>query len=266
MSDTAGETTPVKDKMWWIVGVVLTIIMGIWYTLMPLPIELAEIVELLMFVGIASAVTISFVLVAKHFDFFSTKVGISMTLIAIAFALWTGAETLWLVYFLNSIDPFPSIADAFWIIGYIGFIVAILTNARSIRVKFSREMLGLWILLSVAITLVVLAFDVVPLLEGGLDFEILITILYPIEDIAVIIPALVILLKYRSGEVAKPWAVLILGFISTAIGDILYAFAENAELYYSPYHPVDFFLMLGYVACFTSALLFISLYRKQLVK
>lgn len=263
MSDTTGKTTTNLDRLWWIIGIVLTIFFLVWYIFMPLPIDTAEIAELVLFVGIAGAVTISFAIVAKQFNFLTTKSGLSMTLITIGFALWTAAEGSWLVYFMIDADPFPSIADVFWIVGYVLFIVAISVNARTIRMKFNQQMLGVWILLSAAIAVIVIGFDIVPLLTEGLDFEIFVTILYPIEDILVIIPALAILLKFKSGEVAKPWGVLILGFILTAVGDILYAFAENAGAYYSPYSPVDLFLMLGYVACFASALAFIALYRKQ---
>lgn len=262
MNDTTENTTKIQDSLWLIVFALLTIVMLIWYIGRPLPADLADFIELVMFVSIAGLVTISFAIVAKQFEFLSTRQGLSMTLIAFGFVLWTAAEGTWFIYYLIDQDPFPSIADLFWIVGYIAFIAAISINARTIRMKFNRQMLATWIVISSIIAVVVIGFDVIPLLAVDVSIETLITIVYPIEDILVIIPALVILLKFKSGEVAKPWGILILGFILTAVGDILYAFAENIGVYSSPYSPVDLFLMLGYVACLASALLFIHLYRK----
>lgn len=243
----------------------LTVLLLFWYLIRPLPIDIGEITELVMFVGLAAAVTLSFAMVARQFEFLSTKQGISMTLIAVGFALWTAAEGTWLYYYIIEQDPFPSIADAFWIVGYLAFIAALTVNARNIRKRFNASLLAIWIILSIAMAVIVIGLDVLPLLSEELTIDIIITIIYPIEDILVIIPALVIVLKFRSGEVAKPWGVLVLGFILTAVGDILYSFAENAGIYESPYSLVDLFLSLGYLACLISALLFMQVYRRHRV-
>jgi len=243
-------------------GALLILWFLFWYLIGPLPADIAEIAELMMFVGLAATVTLSFAVVAKQFDFLSSKQGLYMTLIAVGFALWTAAEGSWFYYYLVGLDPFPSIADAFWIVGYILFIIALSTNARNIQKRFSTGMLAAWGLLSIALAVIVVGLDVLPLLADEITIDIIIAIIYPIEDILVMIPALAIVLKFKSGEVAKPWGVLVLGFLLTAVGDIMYAFAENAGLYSSPYSPVDLFLSLGYVACLISALLFKQVYRR----
>jgi hypothetical protein len=86
---------------------------------------------------------------------------------------------------------------------------------------------------------------------------------YPFEDVVIIVLVLVILLKFRSGEVAKPWAVLILGFILTAVGDIWFGYATYMNTYSIAYDPVDFFLSLGYLASIAAGLLFTRSYGKR---
>jgi hypothetical protein len=82
--------------------------------------------------------------------------------------------------------------------------------------------------------------------------------------VVVIVLVLVILLKFRSGEVAKPWGVLILSFILTSIGDIWYGYANSPLGSYSiAYDPVDLFLSLGYLASIAAGLLFLRSYGER---
>ena len=265
MSTTSEDSGKPASRWPLYLGILLTLWLLFWYLIRPLPSDIGEISELVMFVGLAAAVTLSFAVVAKQFQFLSTKQGISMTLVAVGFALWAAAEGTWFYYYIINQDPFPSIADAFWIVGYLAFIVALSVSARNIRMKFNASLLAIWAILSIAMAVIVIGLDVLPLLSEALTVDIIITIAYPIEDILVIIPALVIVLKFKSGEVARPWGVLVLGFLLTAIGDVLYAFEENAGTYASPYSLVDLFLSLGYLACLVSALLFIQVYQRQRV-
>ncbi len=234
----------------------------LYFTLQPLSAEIAEMYELVQFIFLACGSTCIFVLVAKEFDFLSTKNGRTMTIIMLGFLLYTLAETTWFLFVMAGEDPYPSIADVFWIAGYIPFIVGLGLSAKSIKMKFQKSTLVIWIVLSIVLAISVIAIDVYPLIVEEFNIETLVAVTYPIADVLVIIPALVLVLKYRSGEIARPWAILIIGFFLTAIGDIWYVFEENAGIYTSPYSYVDFFLSLGYVFFIMSGLLFLKLYRK----
>jgi hypothetical protein len=252
---------------WWLwVNLLLTAFLVIWFMTKPVEEILAGNVEAALSTILAAVATVVFTRVTREFGYLKTRPGFIMMFIAAGFCFWSVAEAIWFYYILAGFDPFPSIADVFWIGGYVPLIVALVLNARMIPVKFSKSGLAAWAVLSLLVALIVLGLIVVPLLVEDASFEAIITVVYPIEDVILIVPAFVVVLKFRSGQVAVPWAFLTTGFLLTAVGDILYTYAENQGLYGTAYNPTDLFLLLGYVASIFAGFLFVRLYRAQSVK
>ena len=141
--------------------------------------------------------------------------------------------------------------------------LALFLNIQTIKVKFKRPIFVLWIALSVAVLVVILWIEVIPFLLEGLDLGTFIAILYPLEDCIIITLALVVLLKFRAGEVAKPWGLIIIGFLLEAIGDIIFAYVDWYETSWPAYNLYDLFFALGYVAYISSALYFLWIFKKH---
>jgi hypothetical protein len=267
----SGEPEKSLLGTWWfyVIIAVLVYFVAFW-VLKPIGSEeLAASVEALQFMALAVFSTLVFAIVARKFKWLNTKTGQIMTSIAIGFMLYTIAES---IYFALQLSygpvsvPVPSAADIFWVSAYIPFAAAFVLAIRAIRMKFTRAMLGLWIVLSAAILVVVVGVIVAPIVvaaTGPDAFSTDFSMVYPFEDVVIIVLVLVILLKFRSGEVAKPWAVLILGFILTAVGDIWFGYVTYANTYSIAYDPVDFFLSLGYLASIAAGLLFTRSYGKR---
>jgi hypothetical protein len=209
----------------------------------------------LAFVG-----ALAFLIVSHRFGWLSTKSGQISVLITIGLLLWTVAETFWFQLEAIGANPFPSIADFFYISGYVPFAIALLLNIRTIKVRFKTPTLIAWILLSAIMFVVIVVIDVVPILESVANLGDVIGAVYPLEDLVIVVLALVIVLKFQAGEVAKAWGFLVLGFIIEALGDILFWYEENAGIYQTtgPYDMVDLILSLGYVAILASGLAFVS--------
>jgi hypothetical protein len=206
---------------------------------------------------------ILFMIVARGFGWLSAKPGQTSMIISLGLILWTLAELIGFILESVSLRPFPY-ADVFYITGYFAFAIALILNIRTIHVKFGRPTLVAWIALSILGLIGVTLIEVVPLLGFELDPETMVSLVYPYEDLVILVLALVILLKFRSGEIAKPWGLLILGFILQAFGDIWYTYATNTGEYFAPgvyYHPSDLVLTLGYLVIFASGLLFALTYR-----
>jgi hypothetical protein len=145
-------------------------------------------------------------------------------------------------------------------VGYIPFAIALLINARTIHVKFKTSTLILWIALSLIIFVAIIIVNVVPILQHLVNPGDIVGAVYPFEDFIMIVLALVIVLKFRAGEVAKAWGLLVVGFLLEALGDILFLYEENLGIYqaFGPYDIVDLVLGLGYVAILASGLAFVS--------
>jgi len=257
---------PLMKTPWVLTTLLIVAFLSLWYFLKPVDPDSASIVESLIFVILSGTSALVFLVLAYRFNFIHTKPGQTMSALVIGFFLWFLAETVWLVYMLMSIEPSPpSIADIFWIAGYVPQAIALLMNARAIRVKFSPTMMVIWVSISILTMAMVLLLEVIPFLVASPGIDTMTTVVYPICDAVIIILALVTVLKFQAGEVAKPWAALIVGFILTSIGDIWYTFAIWTGEYATAYNPVDFFLTLGYVAYVVSGLLFMRLYGKKRV-
>ncbi len=186
-----------------------------------------------------------------------------MTLLTVGMILWFFAESTWLYLILVGEDPFPSIADLFWIAGYVPMVSALMMSARGIPLKFTPAVRMLWIVLSVTMILIVASIEVIPLILEAPTLETLITVVYPSFDVLILSTILVIVLKFRSGAVSKAWGALVLGFLFTAVGDLWFIYAEWYGQYQGVYDPVDYFLSLGYFAFIFSGLLFHYLYKAK---
>jgi hypothetical protein len=81
-------------------------------------------------------------------------------------ALWALAETLWIIYTLLSAEvPYPSLADLFWVLGYIPMGFGLITRIRTMPTKPKRVQ-GWIIWGSLAILLIITAvFVFLPVIQ-----------------------------------------------------------------------------------------------------
>ena len=211
-------------------------------------------------VVLALVSAVAFLIVTNRFGWLSTKSGQISALITLGLLLWTVAETIWFQLESIGASPFPSLADFFYIAGYIPVAIALLLNIRTIHVKFKTTTLILWIALSLIAFVIIVLIDILPILQGMVNIGDLVGAIYPFEDFVVIVLALVIVLKFRAGQVAKAWGLMVVGFIVEALGDIVFLYEENLGLYQTtgPYDIVDLILGFGYVGILASGLALIS--------
>jgi hypothetical protein len=157
--------------------------------------------------------------------------------LTIALTLWTLAELTWTYYQLglHIENPFPSIADSFWLAGY-PFIIYFtygMNKAFSKGGYYDREAL---LMLSVSAGLTLgyifnLTFGVADMLsaaEGDMGW--LISILYPILDTIALIPCLLIVASFRrrsdKSAYSIQWLLLSCSIIIVTVADIGFGYSE----------------------------------------
>jgi hypothetical protein len=157
--------------------------------------------------------------------------------LTIALTLWTLAELTWTYYQLglHIENPFPSLADSFWLAAY-PFIIYFtygMNKAFSKGGYYDREAL---LMLSVSAGLTLgyifnLTFGVADMLsaaEGDMGW--LISILYPILDTIALIPCLLIVASFhrRSDKSAYSiqWLLLSCSILTVTIADIGFGYSE----------------------------------------
>ena len=197
--------------------------------------------------------------------------------IFIGMALWFIAEVTWLYYQigLGVPNPFPSVADAWWLAGYpfIGYAMWSIfwNNLKSGKRLTDRlgqkgETLLVLILSVVAMMIVVVTYIGLtvatqaesPLLFGEQEFkELYVALAYPLFDSILLIPVVTIIWSLRRIDPLHTHWVLLCSFvILSTIGDIGFAYAELI----SPHQAEDVvwvwdgFFNSGYI-CLAAALL-----------
>jgi hypothetical protein len=260
-AESASEKKGLWSQIWVYVMIAVAAVMVLFYVVRPVGEELAVPLTQIFIIILVAVAGVAFLLVAHQFKWFETRTGQIMILIAVGLILWVIAELVFYYQSSMGMESFPGPADIFYVAGYVPFAIGLILYIRTVKMKFKPLMLAIWIGISVAVFLVILILEFIPFLA---DFSIYsVTIIYPAEDYMLFVLALVLVLKFRSGEIAKPWILLVIGIIMDALGDIWFTYIEWYELGISAYDLYDLFFTLSYVAMLAAGLYFLWLYKKH---
>src|SRR3989344_4933575 len=174
-------------------------------------------------VALASILTIKLYR-QKHFQ---SKAFLFFT---IGVSFWFIAEQIWAAYvYVYDIDPFPSIADIFYMATYPFFIAFLLISLKPIRKSITKK---IWLFSSV----LSLAFLIPSLLTCYNDLEETeeeldpisksIALAYPILSSFQLTPAIVGIMFLAKKGVSYSWMLLLFGFLIFVLSDTFYLFSE----------------------------------------
>jgi hypothetical protein len=149
-------------------------------------------------------------------------------------AFTLGQATLtWYQTFLG-VSPFPSWADVWFVIAYPALAIALVTFATT----YTKSGFTSGSMLPLAATLTgVMAAVAFPLLRPialtpAPPLATALNIAYPVLDLVLLIPTIVLLRltsRFRGGAVWGVWAALLGGFVFIALGDLAFAYFSTME-------------------------------------
>lgn len=174
------------------------------------------------------------------------NLGKSWLLFTVATVCWFVAEHIWTVYeLIYELDPFPSEADIFWLVGYSFFFAFFVLYLQPIRKAISKNMVLYASLIS--LSLFVVSFYVGYVEESELtDMQFIIGILYPIFDVIILIPVILGMFLFFRGEVSLLWTLFFFGILSDIIANTLFLFFSLDSSYYTG-HPIEILFLCSYV-------------------
>ncbi len=233
-----------KTKLLWYffsVLIIINIILTVFNNESPILLFMFDLLPVLTSV---IAIVFLFATVKKLKVFDTTK--LSWLLILIGIVFYFAAETIYGIFdFVLKLDAdelFPTIADWFWLVGYIPIFMglALLTN-RYRKSGFPMGSIKRQTLTMSAILilfLLVIWFVLVPILNDNTltVIEKFFYLFYPIADLLIVTPALLLVLitsLYGKGLISKPWKLLAFGFVIFTIADLLYSYLDFNSLYSS---------------------------------
>ena len=156
--------------------------------------------------------------------------GKTYTFLGVGLALFLIAEIIWSYYevVLEIENPFPSIADALWLIGYGPLLYFVFKLYRFFGASNSKTH-QLLAFVAGAVFLVYLISGISQTADfttqGGIT-SFIISISYPLLDTALLIPAALIVLNPIKGELTSiPW--IFLAVLIMSVGDSAFAYSSN---------------------------------------
>jgi len=163
--------------------------------------------------------------------------------------LWFLGELTWAIYVLFlSMEPFPSVADGFYLSGYIFLFLALSLILKLFKTSFSPKISGTAMGVTMVLTIAVSSLLLIPIFTSGEGlFTTALAVSYPILDIGVFALAFSTLLIFFEGALSKAWFFLTSGIILNIVADLLFSYTDLQGSYYEG-SPFELLWLWGYVA------------------
>jgi hypothetical protein len=160
-------------------------------------------------------------------------------------------ELGWAIYTLalNVEVPYPSIADAAWIIGYIPLLAAFHGYVRNFQFTISKKLFRIGALTIDLVCLGSFAYFVTPVfadMAGREAVTIAFDIAYPALDLCLLGYALLALLIFMKGRIAFAWALISSAVFMFALADMLFTYTTLQDTYFNG-HPLELAFHFGYI-------------------
>ena len=163
-----------------------------------------------------------------------TPARLGWTLLGAGLLVLAGGETIEAVYALRfgEIDPFPSLADLFFLGSYPLLTVAFVLFLRAYGLLAEPDPRDRTFAGMAGFALLALGSLVAyPVLHADTGFaERAISLSYVVLDLGILAPLLLLLRltwRFRGGTIWKIWAGILAGFLITSLADVLFAYFEN---------------------------------------
>jgi len=163
--------------------------------------------------------------------------------------LWFLGELGWTVFevIMNVPIPYPSLADVFYLCGYLPVAVGVMRLLSVFKNQIDRKRILVAIFTAVVVAGLTGVFVLQPLLVESTDLlSGFLDIAYPILDLVILMPCLLVMLTFSGGSMAKSWLWITFGLALTTLADLLFIHGTLTGWYYSG-HPAELPYLWGYV-------------------
>jgi len=164
--------------------------------------------------------------------------GMSILLITIGIALWWLGEIVWMVFdIVLGIDPFPSVADVFYLLAYPIMFIGIVSELRLGKIKWTTKKVILSVVILLLLSVITyyygifMAYD-----EEATLTENVVAISYGVGDLILLVGSIMLInlsVEFTGGIFSKAWVVFVIGMLLTWAADVLFA------IYYEPYEAME---------------------------
>jgi hypothetical protein len=158
---------------------------------------------------------------------------------------WSIGEIIWAAdELVLQKDPFPSVADFFWLLGYPAYFAFAILYIRPFRNSITTRI----VVLAGSVSGALMSFLVYcAIAKSSLpEFETVLLVSYPIGDAVCLAPTIIGLVLFLRGQVSFTWLLLLIGMFNFVVADSAYQILSQDDLYYTG-HPFDIVYLWAYV-------------------
>jgi hypothetical protein len=163
--------------------------------------------------------------------------------------LWVAAEVSWAVYYfvLNVSVPYPSLADFFYVGGYVPMLAGFGLYLGTFSRGLSKKRLGIAILaIGTAVTLALTFILPIELETQTSAMGVFTDMLYPVLDLTLLSVAILSLAIFLGGTIEKWWILVAGAVLLYVVGDELFLYRVATGTYYNG-GPSDLVFIIGYL-------------------
>lgn len=156
----------------------------------------------------------------------------ALAFLSLGILFWFLGESIWFIYeYFYNLDPFPSVADLFYLLAYPSLFVGLIYEFRSGKMNWTKTRLFVCISKSFVFAVLVIYFGIIKAYDPQeILTNNLIAMSYGIVDLVLVTLSSSILLisfSYKKGKLFLPWIFIFLGFSLILSADILFAIFEK---------------------------------------
>ena len=223
--------------------------------------EVIKLTTNLLYVPVPGALLVLSIIIAVRFSV-KGEHGRAWILFVGAAASWFTAEQIWLVYDLvYQIDPFPSLADFFYLAGYPFLFLFSIYYLKPLKSAISKKTLT-YVSLA-AMTLLIPSLYMASGQDSQIDdFELALALIYPIADAIILIPALIGVILFFRGAVNFLWSLICVAIILNVVADTGFLITSMDGSYYMG-HPIDMLFLWAYILFSFGVYSHIQIFKKH---
>jgi len=202
-----------------------------------------------------AAVVGSFLALRKYWENLGSRLSRVWLSFTIGMIFWFLGELGWAFYtlVLNVEKPYPSVADAFWLIGYVPLFIALYVYVQTFKPAVSKHMLRIAGGATFLASLLIIFTLIPPIMAAAEDPLIgVVDLAYPTLDVLLFAIALLGLLIFTAsklkGKMETAWLLINAGIFMNVVGDVLFSYTTLTGTYWNlPAHPLELFFHGGYI-------------------
>jgi len=202
-----------------------------------------------------AAVFSSFFALWKYWESIGSRLSKIWLCFTVGMMLWFLGELGWAIYtmVLNIEIPYPSIADVFWLIGYVPLFIALLLYIDLIQPAISGKMFFMAAAFVAVASAVSFTLLMLPVLAGASEQDMItlgISLAYPGLDLILFLEAVLGLLVFTftmlKGRVGRAWFFINFAILSNVVADGAFSYTTMDGTYYNG-HPLELLFHFGYL-------------------